>query len=238
MKINFLLASLLGLSAASFGAAASDSLDMAVSGWAGWMRGNVVVNGQNAKIHRDSEDYFGDLNYGGSAELSIKNSSMVLLGSVDYLDNITSEVTVGALEGSLESSEIIGCVAVGYPMGSGTTTFDVLIGLQYLDMDNTLELSGGSPNSESETAYDMVLMVRYKQELFSSFYINIPLSIGGTYLSDSEFIYDAGVQLLYQFGDSFDLRAGYRISGYDFSDDAGATDFYQQGYTLGIGMTF
>jgi hypothetical protein len=230
--------SLLGLSALSFGATASDSLDMAVSGWAGWMRGNVVVNGQNAKIHRDAEDYFGDLNYGGSAELSIKNSSMVLLGSVDYFDSISSDITVGSQAGTLESSEIIGCIAVGYPMGSGTTTFDVLVGLQILDMDNKLELNGSSPQRESEDAYDVVLMVRYKQELFSSFYINVPLSIGGSYLSDSEFVYDAAVQFLYMFGDSFDVRAGYRISGYDFSDKAGATDFYQQGYTLGIGMTF
>jgi hypothetical protein len=123
-------------------------------------------------------------------------------------------------------------------MGSGTPTFDVLVGLQYLDMDNTLELTGGSPESESDTVYDMVLMVRYKQELFSNFYINIPLAIGGGSLSDSEFVYDAAVQLLYQFGDSFDVRAGYRIAGYDFSEDTDATDFYQQGYTLGVGMTF
>ncbi|MDF7799685.1 hypothetical protein P4C99_09420 [Pontiellaceae bacterium B1224] len=239
MKIKILLLVMLCVNAfAAQKKASSEELEFVVSGWAAWMRGAVIVNGQKAKVHRDSEDYFNDLNYGGSGELILRNSSMVLLGAVDYFDNISSDVTVNGQQGSLDSSELIGCIAVGYPLGSGYSTMDFFIGLQTLRMDNTLQVTGSTKQSQSTDIYDVVFMMRLKQELFSNCYLNIPLSLGGGYLSDSEFVYDVAVQLMYQFGDSFDVRAGYRISGYDFSEDASATDFYQQGYTLGLGMTF
>jgi hypothetical protein len=163
---------------------------------------------------------------------------MVLLGSIDYFENISSDVTVGSQQGKLETSEIIGCIAVGYPLAAGKSTVDILVGLQTLRLDNELKLAGGESYSDSTDIYDAVLMLRIQQQLFSKLYLNIPLLIGGTYFSDSEFVYDAGVQLLYQFSDQFDVRAGYRISGYDFSEGTGFTDFYQQGYTLGLGIAF
>ncbi|QBG48799.1 hypothetical protein EGM51_15835 [Verrucomicrobia bacterium S94] len=237
-KMKFFLAALTGLALCSAKAVKNDeSMDLTLSGWAGWMRGAVMVDGQKAKIHRDSMNYFDDLDFGYSGELTLRDSSIVLLGSYEYYDGIVSDVTVGGTPGSLESSENTWCLAIGYPLGSGSSTFDLLVGLQSLDMDNTLTI-GGTKSSDSETLYDAVVMLRMKQELFSNFYLYIPLMMGGTYLSDSEFIYDAGLQLMYQFGQSFDLRVGYRITGYDFSDSSKATDFYQQGYTVSIGMTF
>jgi hypothetical protein len=237
MKIKILILVMLCVNAFSAQNTTSDELEFVPSVWAAWMRGAIMVNGQKAEIDRAGDDYFSDLSYGGSAELVLRNSSMVLLGSFDYFDTISSDVTVSGQQGSLDSSEIIGCIAVGYPMGSGNSTFDALIGLQTLQLDNDLMVSGNS-QSQSTDIYDVMFMLRIKQELFSNCYINIPLAIGGGSLSDSEFVYDAAVQLLYQFGDSFDVRAGYRIAGYDFSEDTDATDFYQQGYTLGVGMTF
>lgn len=229
---------MLCLNALSAVAAAKEGMELVPSVWAAWMRGSIVVDGQKAKVVRDADDYFSDLNYGYSLELLLRNDHMVLLGFVDYFDSISSDVTVGGQAGTLDSSEIIGCIAVGYPLASGKSTVDVFFGFQTLRLDNELELNGGASFSDSTDIYDAVLMLRIKQELFSNLYLNIPLSIGGTYLSDSEFVYDAGVQLLYQFGDNFNVRAGYRISGYDFSDDANSSDFYQQGYTLGLGIVF
>ena len=237
MKVNFLLAAMLCLSTFCTVASAKEEMELVPSVWAAWMRGSVNVNGQNAKVVRAADDYFDNLNYGYSLELALRNDQMVILGFVDYFDPLSSDVTVDGQPGTLESSEIIGCIAVGYPLASGKSTVDFLIGLQTVQLDNKLEVNG-VPTKDSTDVYDAVLMLRIKQELFSNFYINIPLSIGGSYMGDSEFVYDAAIQLLYQFGDSFDVRAGYRISGYDFSEDADATDFYQQGYTLGIGLTF
>lgn len=235
MKTKILLALILGLNIPA--AFAQESMGVAASGWAGWMRGDVVVDGQTAKVQRDSDNYFDDLDYAYALELTLRNSSMVVLGSFDYYDSISSEVTVNGASGSLDSSENIYCLALGYPMGSGSTTFDFLVGLQVLDMENKLNV-GGTISKDDATMYDAVAMVRYQQELFSGFYLNIPLSIGGGYLSDSQFVYDAGLQLMYQFGSSFDVRVGYRISGYDFSEDTPASDFYQQGYTATLGITF
>ncbi|VGO17319.1 hypothetical protein PDESU_05915 [Pontiella desulfatans] len=238
LNAKFALAAMLCLNAFSAVAATGEKMELVPSVWVGWMRGNMNVQGQEAKVVRASDDYFGDLDYGFSAELVLRNQQMVLLGLVDYIETISSEVKVGNEKGTLDSSEIVGCIALGYPLGSGKSTVDFLIGLQTLRLDNDLKLAGGDAYSDGPTVYDVMWMLRIKQELFSNFYLNVPLAIGGTYLSDSEFVYDAGVQLLYQVNGKIDVRAGYRITGYDFSEDADSTDFYQQGYTLGVGIIF
>ena len=205
------------------------------------MRGNVVVNGQNAKIAREADNYFDDLAIGGSVELILRNNKMVLLGAVDYFDNLSSEVTVGSKQGTLETSEIIGCIAIGYPLAppSRTMNFDLLVGLQGLRMDNELKLDGASPQRASTDVFDMVVMLRMKMMLGNKLYLNVPLSLGGHYLGDSELVYDAAAQLLYKATDKIDVRAGYRISGYNYKEDANNQwDFYQQGFTLGIGVLF
>lgn len=205
------------------------------------MRGDVVVNGQKAVIHRDTWDYYQDLSVGGSLELVLRNQSMVVLGAIDYFDGMSSDVTVGSQTGTLETSEMIGVIAAGYPFAppGGKTTFDALFGLQWQQMENDLKVDGGNKQSAKADVLDPVVMVRIKTQLGGKLFINIPLSLGVSYLGDSELVYDAGMQLLYRLTDTFDVRAGYRISSFDYQEDANQKwDYYQQGYTLGLGMTF
>lgn len=241
MKLRYLVAVMLCMNTLSAVAAKKETMELVPSVWAAWMRGNVVVNGQDAKIRRDADNYTEDLAYGGSLELVLRNKKMVLLGSVDYFDSISSDVVVGSQTGTLETSEIIGCVAIGYPIAppSKKMNVDLLVGLQGMRMDNELKLSGSGPESGGTDVYDTVVMMRIRMLLGSNLYLNIPLALGGPFLGESELVYDAGAQLLYQFTDKFDVRAGYRISGYDYRDDANNKwDFYQQGYTLGLGIIF
>ena len=155
MKLKFLVAVMLCLNALSAVAAPKESIEVVPSVWAAWMRGNVVVNGQNAKISREADNYFNDLAIGGSAELILRNNKMVLLGSVDYFDNISSDVSVGSKLGTLETSEIIGCIAIGYPLAppSRNMNFDFLVGVQGLRMENELKLVGDSPQSASTDVF-------------------------------------------------------------------------------------
>jgi len=216
-------------------------MELVPSVWAAWMRGNVVVNGQQANIIRESGDYFDNLSLGGSVELVLRNNKMVILGSVDYFDNIESDVMVVDQPGTLETSEIIGCIAIGYPLAppSRKMNIDALVGLQGMRMDNELKLIGSESQSGSTDVYDLVMMLRIKLLLANKLYLNIPLSLGGPYLGESDLVYDAGAQLLYKLTDKFDIRAGYRISGYDYQGNANNKwEFYQQGYTLGLGILF
>jgi hypothetical protein len=241
MKLKCTVTALLCLNALSAGAAPKDSMEVVPSVWAAWMRGNVVVNGQNVKIAREADNYFEDLSFGGSAELVLRNNKMVLLGAVDYFDNISSDVTLGGQSGTLETSEIIGCIAIGYPIAppSRTMNFDALVGLQGLRMDNELRLDGAPAQNAGTDVFDMVVMLRMKMMLGNKLYLNVPLSLGGPYLGDSELVYDAAVQLLYKATKKIDVRAGYRISGYEYKEDANNQwDFYQQGFTLGFGVLF
>lgn len=243
MKLKFIVLGLLCLntfSALAAGKKSNESLELAASAWGGFMRGNVVVNGQKADVQRDTWDYFEDLSVGGSLELALRNSSMVLIGSVDYFDTISSDVISGGQPGTLDSSEIVGCIAVGYPFApvGGKTTFDALFGFQWQEVENQLTVNG-KKNSSKVEVYDPVVMLRIKTQLGGKLFLNVPLSFGLSYLGESDFVYDAGLQLLYQLTNTFDVRAGYRISGYDYQEDANNKwDYYVQGYTLGIGMTF
>lgn len=244
MKLKFIIAVMLCLSSLSALAAAkksAESMELVPSVWGAFMRGDVVVNGKKAEVHRDTWDYYKDLSVGGSLELALRNQSMVVVGAIDYFDDISSAVTVGSQAGTLETSEMVGVIAVGYPFApvGEKTTFDALFGLQWQQMKNNLKLDGGDTESAKTEVYDPVVMVRIKTQLGSKLYINIPLSFGLSYLGDSEMVYDAGVQLLYQFTDTFDVRAGYRVSSFDYQEDANQKwDYYVQGYTLGLGVTF
>jgi hypothetical protein len=232
---------MLCLNALSAFAANKETIELVPSVWAAWLRGNVVVNGQNAEVARDWDNYSEDLAFGGSLELVLRNKKMILLGSVDYFDNISSDVMVGSQPATLETSEIIGCLAIGYPLArpSAKMTADFLVGLQGLRMDNELKQSGVGSQSARTDIFDTVIMLRIKMLLTSRLYLHVPLAVGGPYLGESELVYDVGAQLLFNVTDKFDLRAGYRISGYDYEEDANNQwDFYQQGFTLGFGVIF
>jgi hypothetical protein len=241
MKIKILVLVMLCMHSFAAKKAAKESMELVPTYWAAFMRGDVMVNGSKVGINRDTWDYYSDLAPGGSLELALRNSSMVVLGYVDYLDGISSDVSSGSQSGTLKTTEIVGCLAVGYPFAppGGKTTFDALVGLQGVRMENELKLNGSSPESSSTDVYDPVVMFRIKTQLGNKLYINIPLSFGVSFLGDSEMVYDAGLQLMYQFTKTFDVRAGYRISGSDYQEDANNKwDSYVQGYTLGLGMTF
>lgn len=243
MKIKLVVSVVVCMSVFSAGAAvqSGEAMELSASVWAAFMRGNMVVNGQKAEVHRDTWDYYKDLSVGGSLELGLRNQSMVVLGAVDYFDGMSSDITVGSQAGTLETSEMVGVLAVGYPFSpvGGNTTFDALVGLQWQQVENDLKMTGGGKQSAKTDVLDPVLMVRIKTQLGNKLFIGIPLSIGVSYLGESDMIYDAGLQLQYQLTDTFDIRAGYRISSFDYQEDANQKwDYYVQGYTLGLGLTF
>lgn len=240
MKAKMVLVALLGLNALSAVAAETEGMELSGNAWAAWMRGNMVVNGQYAQVVRDSGNYFEDLSVGGTLELALRNNKMVLLGYVDYFDPISSDVMVGNQAGTLDTSEILGCIAVGYPLAppGGKSTFDIFIGFQGMRVDNELWVGGGVQNASTDV-YDSVLMLRSKMQLGTKFYLYIPLSFGLSFMGESELVYDAGLQLSFQATKNLDVRAGYRISGFKYQEDTlNHWDFYQQGYTLGLGLTF
>jgi len=231
---------LLALCACSANAAETEGMELSANAWAAWMRGDVTVNGQSARIVRDSDNYFEDLSVGGTLELSLRNSKMVLMGYVDYFDPLASDVVVANQPGTLDTAEIVGCIAVGVPLAppGGKSTFDVLAGLQGVRMENELMVGGATQNASTDV-FDPVIMLRAKMQLGNKLYLYIPLSFGLSYVGDSELVYDAGLQVLFQATKSLDVRAGYRISGFDYREDANNKwNFYQQGYTLGLGLTF
>jgi len=241
MKAKMVLVALLGLNALCASAADTETMELSGNAWAAWIRGDVAVNGNHTQVVRDSGNYFEDLSVGGTLELALRNNKMVLLGYVDYFDPISSDVVVGNRQGTLETSEILGCIAVGVPLApqGGKSAFDILVGLQGMRMENELQVAGANPQSASTDVYDPVLMLRSKFQLGNKFYLSIPLSFGVSFLGDSELVYDAGLQLLFQATENLDVRAGYRISGFEYQEDArNKWDFYQQGYTLGLGLTF
>lgn len=242
MKIKILIVFLVCISSLSARAAAKsgEALELTASAWGAFMRGDVVVNGQKVAVQRETWDYYSDLAVGGSLELALRNSSMVLMGYFDYFDNISSDVSAGSQKGTLETSEMVGCIAVGYPLApiGGPTTFDLLVGLQGLRMENELKINGTKQTSSTDV-YDPVFMLRFKTQLGNKLYVSLPVTFGLSYLGDSELVYDVGLQLLYQLTDTFDVRGGYRISGFDYQEDnSNKWDYYVQGYTLGVGMTF
>lgn len=208
-------------------------------GWFCGFRGDVTVQGNDTHFVAELEDLFKNLEFAGSLEAVARNQNVVLVGSMDYFI-LNSDVEVGpaATPGTLETTESLGLIAIGYPMRvSEKVNTDFLLGFQALRMDNDLTSSAGN-GSSSINVYDPLILLRIRAQLAKKLYLYAPLAVGG-YAGDSDLVYDAQLQFQYLFTKNVDARLGYRIVGYDFyENDWDNLDFYQAGWTLGIGIRF
>ena len=220
-------------------AAGSESMEVSLNGWYAGLRGDLTVNGYHTHFVQEAGDLFQDLDLGGSLSILARNNKMIWLGSIDYFKSISSEVMVGNQPGTLETEEMIGLLAAGWPLSaSGGTSVDFLAGIQILRMDNELKLVGGTTSSSDADLYDPVIILLVRQQLGDRLQIYVPLSIGG-YLGDADLLYSAELQLQFQATDRFDVRGGYRVVGYDYEANASnALEYFQAGWVLGVGARF
>lgn len=219
--------------------------EIAPYGWLAGLSGDVSVGGQKSEFKKSASDLFDALDVGGSLLAVAQYNRVLFEGQFDYFSLSTTELDVENQPpgGSLDSDLLIGKLGIGYQFGDNeTTTVDLLLGVQSMNMDNTLNVTGAGSSTAEVELIDPVLLLKMRSAILPStlngWYFNLPLMIGGGGLGDSDLVYGVEAQLQYAFNSTIDARVGYRIEGYQFEEENAETDLALAGWTVGLGFRF
>ena len=214
--------------------------------WFAGLEGDMTVNGRHIDFEKDAEDLFDALEVGGSLLGVVQYNRFLFWAQVDYFELSTDELDVEDRPqgGSLDSDMLLAEAAVGYQLDGFAEgqTFDLLVGVRHLDVENELEVFGVGTASRDSDATDPIFVVRPSIPLFPSkikgLRFNPTLAIGGG--GDSEVVWELFPQIQYHFTDNIAMRLGYRTVGYEFDGDGNDNelDFRLAGLIVGLGGTF
>jgi len=222
--------------------------------WMMGIDGDVTLHGQKVDFDRSSSDVFDAADIGGSLLAVAQCDRFLLWGQVDYLSLDTDNLDVEDQPqgGNLQSDMILGEAAVGYQVDgwSEGQTFDLLIGVRALHIENDLDVYGQGSYSRDNDVVDPILVVRPSLPVLPSkikgLRFNPTLAIGGG--GDSKLVYEMQPQFQYQINANIAARVGYRVVGYKFDGDNAddklnlteddELNFELSGLILGLGVTF
>lgn len=201
--------------------------------WGAGVDADVEVANRSAEIDASFNDIADNLDMTAAFLATAQYNAWVTWLQVDYLD-LSSDLS--RVSGNLESKLTMMTLGFGYQFQGWKEgqTFDVLLGVRNLKLDNELELDALGDFSGDRDVTDGVIILRPSLQLSERWRFNPTLSYGG---GDSESTYELQPQFQFHAWENAALRFGYRKLGYDIESSRGNTfDGAFQGPFLGIGM--
>ena len=127
-------------------------------------------------------------------------------------------------------------------VGAEGQTFDLLVGVRTLHVENDLNVYGHGSVSEDNDLTDPIFVVRPSIPVFPSkikgLRFNPTLAIGAG--GDADLVYELQPQFQYQINDHVAARVGYRRVGYEFEGDNKDNELNidLSGMIVGVGVTW
>ena len=232
-------------------------LELTPYAWLAGIEGDVTVGGQETEFDKGFSDIVDAVDIGGSLLAIAQYDRYLVWGQVDYFATDTDNLDVEDRPegGSLETKMLLGEVAVGYQVDGWMDgqTFDFLVGVRTLHLENDLTVTGVGEGSSENDLVDPILVMRPSIQVFPSkidgLRFNPTLAIGGG--GDSDLVYELQPQFQYQISDTVAARVGYRTVGYRFKGDDAQNPVVQgkvseddelninlSGLIVGLGVTF
>jgi len=194
-------------------------------------------------------DFYDDIigNINGSLFLvgEARKDKLGVFMDIAYTDIEDENATPGPLFSALNSRTKSWLVTVAglYRLVQEKQAFlDALAGVRYWSVDSTLALTSGILTgrevSNTEDWFDPIIGLKGLIPLGASkFFVNGGLAIGGFGMG-SDFMWDANLNLGYQFTRMFSATVGYRYLDVDYSKDDFLYDVAQDGLVLGLSWRF
>lgn len=119
---------------------------------------------------------------------------------------------------------------------------DLIAGIRYWSVDSALELRpgllpGGKVSKTEDWVDPLVGLKGFSSLGASKFFVSGGLFLGG-FGAGSDFMWDANVNLGYQWGEMFSTTIGYRYLDVDYEDNGFLYDVAQHGPVLGLSWRF
>ena len=164
---------------------------------------------------------------------------------IAYTDIEISDPTPGPFFSLLDSrtqSWIVSAAGLYRLVENQKVFLDLIGGVRYWSVDSTLTLQEGilPPRSISNTEdwFDPIIGLKGLSPLGDSrFFVSGFLIIGGFNVG-SDFMWDANINLGYQWTETFSTTLGYRYLDVDYEDGDFLYDIAQDGLTLGLSWRF
>jgi len=214
--------------------------------WITGIEGTVTVDGQEVEFEKSAGDLFDYVEFAAGLSAGAQYNRWVLRAQLDgfSLDTDNVDVEDRPEAGRLQSDVFLTEVAAGYQIGGWKEgqTFDLLVGLRALHVQNDLEEYGVGSFSKDSTLVDPLVGIRGSVPILPSKIRGLRFvglaAIGGG--GDSQLIYELQPQLEYQITDVFAARAGYRRVGWqlDIEDSDDEFDFSLAGLIFGVAISF
>lgn len=215
--------------------------------WMAGVEGDATVNGKDVDFDKKFSDIVDAVDLAGSLLGVIQYDRFLVWGQVDYFSTDTSKLDIEDQPqgGSLDTKMFLGEFAVGYQLDGWmeNQTFDVLVGVRTLQIENDLTVYGEpGTRSKDNDIVDPILVLRPSMQVLPSkidgLRFNPTMAIGGG--GDSELVYELFPQFQYQITENVAARVGYRTVGYKFEgdDNDNELNINLAGLIVGVGVTF
>jgi hypothetical protein len=212
--------------------------------WFAGLEGDLTVAGQTFEFSKSPSDVLESVNMAHSFLGVVQYNRFLFWHQLDYFNRSTDEFDNHPEHASVDSQMLLNETAVGYQIDGFAEgqTFDLMLGVRVLNMENELEV-GGFYTTRSVNLVDPIFVIRPSIPLFTSYIkglrFNPTIAIGGG--GDSDLVFELFPQIQYQFSDHFALRFGYRTVGYKFkgeNNDDNELNVRLSGLIIGIGGLF
>lgn len=206
-----------------------------------WMAGvdaDVTVGNQTANVSASFSDVLNHLDIGALFLVRAERNHWVIWTQFDYMKLSTDELG-NAASGELESDVILLTAGFGreFESADARRSIDVLLGVRYMELENTLQLDTLGTFRGKRELTDPVIIVRPSLRLSERWRLNPTFSYGTG--GDSESTYELQPQVQFQMNDRWALRFGYRSLQYDIKNENGNSfDGGFQGPFVGVGGIF
>jgi hypothetical protein len=194
-------------------------------------------------------DFYDDIlgNINGSFALigEARKGGVGVVADISYSDIEDDEATAGPIFSELTSrtKTWIASMAGFYRLIEQDRTFlDGMAGLRYWSVDSSLKLGAGilptREISNREDWVDPIIGLKGRMPLGGSkFFVSGALVLGGLGVG-SDFMWDAMINLGYQWTAMFSTTVGYRYLDVDYDEGDFVYDVYQDGLVLGLSWRF
>ena len=192
------------------------------------------------------DDILGNINLAGMLVAEARRGRYGLVADIVYNDIETKDPTpYGVLYSAVDSQTKSWMVSVAglYRLVERESRFlDVIGGFRYWSVDSELTLKAGAlPErsvSNKEDWFDPLIGLKGFTPIGTSkFFVSGAFAMGGFGMG-SDFMWDASVNLGYQWTEGFATTIGYRYLDVDYEDGDFIYDVSQDGLTLGLSWRF
>lgn len=191
------------------------------------------------------DDVLGNINGGIFLIGEVRKGHWGGLADIAYTDIEFEDATPGPLFSSVKSrtkSWIVSATGFYRLVQEDRTFLDVLVGLRYWSIDSTLSLSAGILETveitHKEDWVDPLIGLRgFKPIGKSKVFVSGAFLVGG-FSVGSDLMWDASINLGYQWTKGFSTTLGYRYLDVDYENNDFLYDIAQDGITMGLMWRF